>query len=154
MAILINGSKSGFRKWSEAQELRKLDDTRGEAVLAGGIASPDVGQEVMTPDQTPQGRVNCKRISTRCPLLGDTLVVAVIERDGVDSRALGPARKADGQSNDPAARSRVAETLRTSRVVRRARRAYVCQCRLPRGSAGSPERAIERRTCSPHRAEV
>ena len=53
MAILINGSKSGFRKWSEAQELRKLDDTRGEAVLAGGIASLEVGQEVMTPDQTP-----------------------------------------------------------------------------------------------------
>jgi hypothetical protein len=53
MAISINSSTSGFRKWSEAQELRKLDDTRGEAVLAGGIAGPDAGQEVMTPDQTP-----------------------------------------------------------------------------------------------------
>src|SRR6266849_10362156 len=53
MAISINSSTSGFRKWCEAQELRKLDDTRGEAVLADGIASPDVGQEVMTPDQTP-----------------------------------------------------------------------------------------------------
>ena len=53
MAISINSSTSGFRKWSEAQELRKLDDTRGEAVVAGGIANPDAGQEVMTPDQTP-----------------------------------------------------------------------------------------------------
>jgi hypothetical protein len=40
MAISINSSTSGFRKWSEAQELRKLDDTRGEAVLAGDIAGP------------------------------------------------------------------------------------------------------------------
>jgi hypothetical protein len=53
MAISINSSTSGFRKWSEAQEQRKLDDTRGEAALAGGIANPDAGQAVMTPDQTP-----------------------------------------------------------------------------------------------------
>ena len=52
MAISVNSRTSGFRKWSEAQELRKLDDTRGEAVLAGGIASLEVAQEVMTPDQT------------------------------------------------------------------------------------------------------
>jgi len=54
MAISVNSRTSEFRKWSEAQELRKLDDTRGEAVLAGGIASPDVDQAVMTPDQAPQ----------------------------------------------------------------------------------------------------
>jgi hypothetical protein len=53
MAISVNSSTSGFRKWSEAQELRKLDDNRGEAVLGDGVARPDVGQEVMTPDQTP-----------------------------------------------------------------------------------------------------
>jgi CspA family cold shock protein len=43
-------------------------------------------------------------------------VVAVIERDSVDSRALGPARKADSQSNDRAARSRVAEIMRTTEL--------------------------------------
>ena len=53
MAISINSNTSGFRNWSEALELRKLDDTRGETVIAGDIADSDVGQEVMTPDQTP-----------------------------------------------------------------------------------------------------
>jgi hypothetical protein len=53
MAISINSSTSGFRKWSAAQEQRKLDDPRGEAALAGGIANPDAGQAVMTPGQTP-----------------------------------------------------------------------------------------------------
>ena len=43
-------------------------------------------------------------------------MVAVIERDAVDSRTPGQARKADSQSNDPAARSRVAETVRTTEL--------------------------------------
>jgi len=53
MAISMNSNTSGFRKWSEALELRKLDDIRGETVIADDIADPDVGQDVMTPDQTP-----------------------------------------------------------------------------------------------------
>ncbi len=77
MAISISNNTSGFRKWSEARELRKLDDTRGETVRAGDIADSDVGQEV-------------------------TLVVAVIERDGADSRALGrPGRPTANRATQP-----------------------------------------------------
>jgi hypothetical protein len=53
MGISINSSTSGFRKWSEAQQLKRVDDTRGKAGQAGGLAAPDDAQEVITPDQMP-----------------------------------------------------------------------------------------------------
>jgi len=53
MAISINRSTSGFRKWSEAQELKKLEKTRGDAGESGDVAAPDVDQEAVTWDETP-----------------------------------------------------------------------------------------------------
>jgi hypothetical protein len=50
MAISINSSTSGFRKWSEAQELKKREKTgAGES---GGAAASVVDQEVSTSDAT------------------------------------------------------------------------------------------------------
>jgi hypothetical protein len=52
MAISINSSTSGFRKWSEAQELKKREKTRVDADESGGAAAPVVDQEVITSDET------------------------------------------------------------------------------------------------------
>jgi hypothetical protein len=52
MAISINSSTSGFRKWSEAQGLKKREKTRAAAGASGGAAAPDVDQEVITSDET------------------------------------------------------------------------------------------------------
>jgi hypothetical protein len=50
MPISINSSTSGFRKWSEAQELKKREKTgAGES---GGAAASVVDQEVSTSDAT------------------------------------------------------------------------------------------------------
>ena len=53
MAMSINSSMSGFRKWSEAQELKKRAKTRAGAGESGGAAAPDADQEVITPDEMP-----------------------------------------------------------------------------------------------------
>ena len=51
MAMSINSSTSGFRKWSEAQELKRVDEAR--AGVDDVIATPDVDQGVMTQDEKP-----------------------------------------------------------------------------------------------------
>jgi hypothetical protein len=51
MAISINSSTSGFRKWSEAQEFKKLEKTRPGAGESGGAAAPDADQEVITSEE-------------------------------------------------------------------------------------------------------
>jgi hypothetical protein len=53
MATSINRGASGFRKWSEAQEAKKLEKRRGDASESGGVAAPDVDQEVITSEETP-----------------------------------------------------------------------------------------------------
>jgi hypothetical protein len=52
MAISINSSTSGFRKWSEAQELKKHEKSRAGAGESGGGAAPDSLPEVVTSDET------------------------------------------------------------------------------------------------------
>jgi len=51
MAMSINSSTSGFRKWSEAQELKRVDEAR--AGVDDVIATPDVDLGVMTQDEKP-----------------------------------------------------------------------------------------------------
>ncbi len=51
MAISINSSTSGFRKWSEAQELKKREKPLAGAGESGGAAAPDSHPEVIT-DET------------------------------------------------------------------------------------------------------
>jgi hypothetical protein len=53
MAISINSNPSGFRKWSEAQELRRSAEARAKAAEVEVIAPPDLAQEMMTPDERP-----------------------------------------------------------------------------------------------------
>jgi hypothetical protein len=53
MAISINRNKSGFRKWSKAQELKKPQKTRGDASESGRVAAPDVDQDVIKSDEAP-----------------------------------------------------------------------------------------------------
>ncbi len=53
MAIFINSSTSGFRKWSEAQRLKGLGGARGGAGDGGVIEAASVDHEVMTPDEKP-----------------------------------------------------------------------------------------------------
>jgi hypothetical protein len=52
VAISINSSTSGFRKWSEAQELKKHEKTRAGA---GESGAPSLGShlEIITSDETP-----------------------------------------------------------------------------------------------------
>ena len=52
MAISINSSTSGFRKWSEALELKKREKTRAGVTESGGAAALVVDQEVITADET------------------------------------------------------------------------------------------------------
>ena len=52
MAISINSSTSEFRKWSEAQELKKHEKPRAGAGKIGGGAAPDSHPEVITSDET------------------------------------------------------------------------------------------------------
>jgi hypothetical protein len=51
MAMSINSSTSGFRKWSEALELKRVDEAR--AGVDDVIATPDVDERVMTQDEKP-----------------------------------------------------------------------------------------------------
>jgi hypothetical protein len=53
MALSINNSTSGFRKWSEAQELQRRGETRAEAGEAAVILAPGVDQAVMPPAEQP-----------------------------------------------------------------------------------------------------
>lgn len=50
MAISINSSASGFRKWSEAQQLKRVGEASADA---GIIALPEIDKAVITPDETP-----------------------------------------------------------------------------------------------------
>ena len=52
MAISINSSTSGFRKWSEAQELKKRQKNRAGAGKSGGAAALDSYPEVITSEET------------------------------------------------------------------------------------------------------
>ena len=51
MDLHINNSTSGFRNWSEAQELKKRERTRAGADESGGSAAPGVDQEVITSEE-------------------------------------------------------------------------------------------------------
>jgi hypothetical protein len=53
MTISINNSTSGFRNWSEAQELRQREKTHADADERGGAAAPDADQELIAPDEPP-----------------------------------------------------------------------------------------------------
>jgi hypothetical protein len=46
---LSNSSTSGFRKWSEAQELKRRGEARAEAGEVAIIPAPGVNQAVMPP---------------------------------------------------------------------------------------------------------
>jgi hypothetical protein len=52
MGISMNSRTSGFRKWSEAQDL-KIAGARAEAGEAAVISAPERDQEVMTPEEQP-----------------------------------------------------------------------------------------------------
>jgi hypothetical protein len=52
MTISINNRTSGFRKWLEAQELKKQEKTRAGMAESRGAAAPVVDQEVITSDET------------------------------------------------------------------------------------------------------
>jgi hypothetical protein len=52
MAISINSGTSGFRKWSEAQELKKQEKIRAGVAETRGAAASVVDQEVITSDET------------------------------------------------------------------------------------------------------
>ncbi len=53
MGISINSSNSGFRKWSEAQELKRIGEIRAGAAQRGVDVPSDLDQVVTTPDETP-----------------------------------------------------------------------------------------------------
>ena len=53
MTISVNSNASGFRKWSETQELKKIGEARPEAADGGVIAASDLEQEDMTSDERP-----------------------------------------------------------------------------------------------------
>jgi hypothetical protein len=52
MVISINSRMSGFRKWGEAQELKRVGKADGAAGWDGVIAAPDLDDEFTTRDQT------------------------------------------------------------------------------------------------------
>lgn len=53
MVIAINKSSSGFRKWSEAQELKRIGEVRAGATRGRAGVPSDLDQMVITPDETP-----------------------------------------------------------------------------------------------------
>jgi hypothetical protein len=53
MALSMNSSRSGFRKWSEAQELKRRDEARAEAGEVAIIPALGVNQAVMRPGEQP-----------------------------------------------------------------------------------------------------
>ena len=53
MVLLMNSSTSGFRKWSEAQELKRRGEARAEAGEVVIIPAPGVNQAVMSPGEQP-----------------------------------------------------------------------------------------------------
>ena len=53
MALLMNRSTSGFRKWSEAQELKRRGEARAEVGEVAIIPAPGVNQVVMPPGEQP-----------------------------------------------------------------------------------------------------
>jgi len=53
MALSINSSTSGFRKWSEAQELKQRGEPRAEAGGVAVILAPGIDQAVMPPAEPP-----------------------------------------------------------------------------------------------------
>ena len=53
MTISINSSTSGFRKWSEAQELKSRGEGRAEAAEVTVIPGPAPDQGVMPPVEQP-----------------------------------------------------------------------------------------------------
>jgi hypothetical protein len=53
MTISINNSTSGFRKWAEAQELKKRGEVCAEAGGVTVIPGPDADPGVMSPAEQP-----------------------------------------------------------------------------------------------------
>jgi hypothetical protein len=53
MGISINSTKSGLRKWSEAQELKRKGEVRAGAAQGGVDVSSDLDQGMITPKETP-----------------------------------------------------------------------------------------------------
>ena len=53
MTISINSITSGFRKWSEAQELKRRGEGRAEAGEVTVMPAPDADQGVMTSAEQP-----------------------------------------------------------------------------------------------------
>jgi hypothetical protein len=53
MALSINDSTNGFRKWSEAQELKRRGEARAEAGEGVIIPAPGVNQAVVQPGEQP-----------------------------------------------------------------------------------------------------
>lgn len=57
MAIYINPTTSGFRKWSEAHPPKRTGEATARVAEAGvkdGVAAaPDADQRVMVPDEQP-----------------------------------------------------------------------------------------------------
>jgi len=53
MTLSIDSLRSGFRKWSEAQELKRRGEARTEAGEATVIPAPDVDQGVMPAAEPP-----------------------------------------------------------------------------------------------------
>jgi hypothetical protein len=53
MTISMNSSTSGFRKWSEAQELKRRGEGRAEAGEVTVIPGPDADQGVIPPAEEP-----------------------------------------------------------------------------------------------------
>jgi hypothetical protein len=51
MAISIKSTTSGFRKWSEAQELKKLNNT--DAANESVVAAADAEQGAIISNETP-----------------------------------------------------------------------------------------------------
>jgi hypothetical protein len=49
----MNSSTGGFRKWSEAQELKRRGEARAEAGEVAIIPAPGVNQAVMPPGEQP-----------------------------------------------------------------------------------------------------
>jgi hypothetical protein len=53
MALSMNSSTGGFRKWSEAQELKRRGEARAEVGEVAIIPAPGVNQAVMPPGEQP-----------------------------------------------------------------------------------------------------
>jgi hypothetical protein len=51
MAISINNRASGFRKWSEALEPKRIGEVCDGTDEGDGVAAPDVNQGAMTSDE-------------------------------------------------------------------------------------------------------